>query len=162
MPNETSSSVRGGGLSRRLRRHWAADEAEEFQAVAMRCRECLLTLVRSTADESMVPVGTEAPKAVDFLAWSGLIAAHVAKRRLRAYLRSTAGAAWDLVNWLTHETNATAHDTRIAIEATGSVLTAFGAAILRHERGMPERCPACRSYRVAAEYRPRQISKIHM
>ncbi len=34
----------------------AADEAEEFQAVGMRCRECLLAFVRDVAHEYPVPL----------------------------------------------------------------------------------------------------------
>src|SRR5258708_3653423 len=34
-----------------------ADEAEEFQAVGARCRECLTTLVKMLSDPSMVPEG---------------------------------------------------------------------------------------------------------
>lgn len=44
-----------------------ADEAEEFQAAGMRCREALLTFVREVADAAMIPAGAPAPKAGDFI-----------------------------------------------------------------------------------------------
>jgi uncharacterized protein with PIN domain len=55
-----------------------ANEAEEFQAVGMRCRECLLTLVRELAEEIAVPPGEALPKAADFVAWDERIANTVA------------------------------------------------------------------------------------
>jgi hypothetical protein len=67
-------------------------EAEDFQAVGMRCRECLLELVRALADPALVPAGTEAPKAADFVGWSDLIAGHVAAgssaEEVRRFLRT--------------------------------------------------------------------------
>jgi len=38
-----------------------ADEAEDFQAIGMRCRECLLDLVAATAKDEMVSSGEEVP-----------------------------------------------------------------------------------------------------
>src|SRR5437867_1196870 len=55
-----------------------ADEAEEFQSVGVRCRECLLALVRGIATDSMVPAGQKKPKAGDFIHWSELIANTIA------------------------------------------------------------------------------------
>jgi len=135
-----------------------ADEAEEFQAVGMRCRECLLALIRAIADPSMVPENTEEPKAADFLRWSKVIAGHIAggsrAKELRAYLKSVAKTTWQLVNWLTHATNAIRFDATMAVEATQSTLCAFGAALVRYETNPPDRCPRCGSYRIATTYRP--------
>lgn len=39
-----------------------AEEAEDFQAVGMRCRECLIAMVRTLALAEMVPGGATAPK----------------------------------------------------------------------------------------------------
>ena len=55
-----------------------ADEAEEFQSVGMRCRECLLAFIRETAMEGMLPEGQESPKQGDFRQWSELVAATIA------------------------------------------------------------------------------------
>lgn len=71
-----------------------ADEAEEFQAAGMRCRECLLAMARDIADDAMVPEEEAAPKGSDFLHWSELIANHIAggssNSRIRSYLKATA------------------------------------------------------------------------
>ena len=135
-----------------------ADEAEDFQAVGMRCRECLVTLIRTIANEKMVPDGQSSPKASDFIHWSELIANTIARGasadEIRAYLKSISKSSWQLVNWLTHTSNAVRFDGHMAIDATEGVITAFGAALTRYEGGVPDRCPKCSSYRIAVVYRP--------
>lgn len=132
-----------------------ADEAEDFQAVGMRCRESLLAFIQSVATDDMVPEGEETPKKGDFVHWSEHIARDITPNssRLRGYLKKSAANAWDLVNWLTHEANAHKFDASIAVDATAHVLDLFGMALVRHERGQPERCPECRSYRLIGDYR---------
>ncbi len=135
-----------------------ADEAEGFQAVGMRCRECLLAFIREVATEAMVPVGEDAPKQGDFIHWSELVASAIAggghSKRVRAYLKTVAQRTWELVQWLTHTSNATLFDGEMAVEATGHLLVVYSYALVRYERGEPERCPVCNSYRLTAAYRP--------
>jgi len=134
-----------------------ADEAEEFQAVGMRCREALLAFVRDQGDASIIPDGTEAPKRGDFVHWSALIADQVASgrhaSRMRSYLKTVAQVTWELVNWLTHAANATRFDAEAAHDATGHLLGVFGMSIVRAEKGAPDRCPRCSSYRLVSDYR---------
>lgn len=129
-----------------------AYEAEEFQAVAMRCRETLAAFIRDVATEDMIPRGAEAPKIGDFIHWSERIADALAAgssaKELRSYLKNSAKSTWQLVSWLTHASNATLLDAEIALEATHSVLTAFGTAMTRFERGIPDRCTRCDSYKL--------------
>jgi hypothetical protein len=126
-----------------------ADEAEDFQAVGMRCRECLLTFVREVATDEMVPNEEEGPKSGDFVHWSELIANAVVAgsslQDLRSYLKANARSTWQLVSWLTHASGANRLDAEIALEATHGVLAAFSTAIVRFERGAPARCPYCGS-----------------
>jgi hypothetical protein len=79
-----------------------ADEAEEFQAVGMRCRECLLALVRELTTGSDMAVGEDVPKAGDFPEWNVRIANAVApggsEEYVRGYLKTTAERAWRHVN----------------------------------------------------------------
>jgi hypothetical protein len=135
-----------------------ADEAEEFQAVGMRCRECLIAMVRAVAQPSMVPEGTEKPKAADFKQWSELIADEIASGssagEVRGYLKALARSAWQLVSWLTHATNAVRFDAELALDATEGTLAAFSMAVIRHERGTPDRCPQCTSYRLRSVHVP--------
>jgi hypothetical protein len=135
-----------------------ADEAEEFQAIGMRCRESLLAMVRSMDNETIVPTGQTSPKTSDFIHRTELIAETIASgdsaARIRGYLKDMAKATWQLVSWLTHSTNAVRFDGYIAVEATQATLAAFGRAVLRYERGTPDRCPQCQSYRIDSDYVP--------
>jgi hypothetical protein len=134
-----------------------ADEAEEFQAVGMRCRECLLAIVRSVASDSMVQ-GQPIPKKGDFIHWTEAIAESIApgarEAEVRHHLKTMAKSAWQLVSWLTHAVDAVRFDALMATQATGSTLTAFEIALFRHERGVPDRCPKCTSYRVSSVFEP--------
>src|SRR6266487_1243702 len=135
-----------------------ADEAEEFQAVGMRCRESLLAFVRAVAKPSMVSEGQEIPKDASFIQWSELIANTIAQgasaQEIRGYLKALAKSTWQLVNWLTHASNAARFDGYMAIDATNNTLAAFGTALVRYERGTPDRCPRCSSYKLTSVYRP--------
>ena len=55
-----------------------ADEVEDFQAVGMRCRECLLALVRELANDGDFDGEGGLPKAGDFKGWADHIAGSVA------------------------------------------------------------------------------------
>lgn len=52
----------------------SGDEAEAFQAVGMRLRECLVSFLDETTTDELVPTGTERPKKADFRGWSELLA----------------------------------------------------------------------------------------
>lgn len=52
----------------------SGDEAETFQSVGVRLRECLVSFVGETADDEMVPDGQEPPKRSDFKGWTDLLA----------------------------------------------------------------------------------------
>jgi len=43
-----------------------AREAEDYQAIGMRLRECLVSLIGEITNNDLVPDGTERPKAADF------------------------------------------------------------------------------------------------
>jgi hypothetical protein len=135
-----------------------ADEAEEFQAVGMRCRECLLSFIHTISDKSMVPDGKDIPQASNFIQWSELISNTIAKgssaKEVRRYLKDIAKSTWQLVNWLTHASNAIRFDGHLAVTATQNTLTAFEEAIIRYETGTPDRCPDCSSYRLSSIYSP--------
>jgi predicted RNA-binding Zn-ribbon protein involved in translation (DUF1610 family) len=133
-----------------------ADEAEDFQAVGMRLRECLIAFAQETAAEASVPESTERPKRSDFKGWAELIAQAASPGRhgvqIRSYLRALSRETWDLVNWLTHAANATRADADMAVDATGHLLTAFSLALIREQHGKPFRCPSCGSYQVTMLY----------
>lgn len=119
-----------------------ADEAEDFQAVGMRCCESMVQVVRALADEKMLPAGAEPPKKADFIGWDEFLADHFADgssaERVRGYLTALAREAWHLVNWLTRASNAGQPDAALALSATEAVLFAFGTASMRNEMGRPQ------------------------
>lgn len=135
-----------------------ADEAEEFQAVGMRCRECLLEFIAAISDAQTTPREVPPPKHGDFVHWSELVAQTIARGKsaavVRKYLKVTAKEAWQYVNWLTHAKNATRPDGRLALDATQHLLLTFGSAYLRHKRGIPDRCGKCSSTRLVRSFRP--------
>ncbi len=129
-----------------------AEEAEEFQSVGMRCRECFISMVKTFANPEMVPTGITHPKRSDVIGWCEVFADHVAHgasaEYVRKYLKAISKSGWQLVNWLTHASGATRADAILALEITHHVLGTFGTAILRYSRGIPDRCPTCGSYKV--------------
>lgn len=136
----------------------AAREAEDFQAVGMRCRECLLQLARDLASIVVIDPGAEAPKRGDFIAWTHAIAGAATRdgsaEELRTHLRTLAKTTWQYVNWLTHARGATYRDADVAVDSSDQVVSLFGAAVIRQERGIPNRCPRCASYQLDSVYRP--------
>ena len=134
-----------------------ADEAEKFQAVGMMCRECLIAFSSSVASAKIVPIENETPKVSDFISWSEIIANIIARgqssKETRSYLKTLSKSTWQLVNWLTHSSSVVWFDGTMAVDAVYLLLTTFDMALLRYERGTPNRCPKCSSYRVISDYR---------
>ncbi len=135
-----------------------ADEAEEFQAVGMRCRECLLTLVRELTEGSDLVEEGDLPKAADFPAWNERIADAIAPgdpaEYVRGYVKTTGERAWRLVNWLTHARNATRDDAELALSVTSHVMNNYALAVLKRKVAAPERCERCKSYKIIVVWRP--------
>jgi hypothetical protein len=135
-----------------------ADEVEEFQAVGMRCREALISLVRELSEGGDIGTGDELPKLADFPAWNerignDLAPGHAAEH-VRGYLKTTADRAWRLAQWLTHAANATRHDAQLRLDATSHTVDNYAHAILRRKSNAPDRCGKCKSYRIAVDWRP--------
>jgi hypothetical protein len=135
-----------------------ADEVEDFQAVGMRCRECLLALVRELANDGDFDGEGGLPKAGDFKGWADHIAGSVASggsaERVRSYLKKIADETWQLTNWVTHSSNVKRSDAGVALSATQNVIEAFVPMVLRVKVKAPERCGRCKSYRLAVDWRP--------
>lgn len=141
-----------------------ADEAEEFQAVGMMCRESLIAFVKEAAKLIPIPEDSPKPKASDFLGWVDVIANTIAggqsAERRRGYMKAIAKSTWELVQWLTHAGNAIRFDAYFAFKATGHVLSVYSLALVRFQFGFPDRCPQCASYRLASDYRRSDENKM--
>lgn len=135
-----------------------AKEAEDFQAVGMRCRETLVSLAKALQKQTPPAKGTEPPKSADFLAWMSLILDHHASgsrnEHIRSFLKNSSKDTWQLVNWLTHTSRASLHEALLALDATSNLLGMMSRVVIRAEAAPPLTCPKCGSYRVASVYEP--------
>jgi hypothetical protein len=135
-----------------------AEEAEDFQAVGVKCRECLIHLGRALSKPAMVPTGQAAPQRSNFLDWSELIANAIAPgdaaERIRGHLKTIAKSSWQLAGWLTHANNASRLDASFVLDATHTAVAGFGNAAIRHEGNIPDRCPKCGSYNISSGFNP--------
>jgi hypothetical protein len=134
-----------------------ANEAEDFQAVGMRCRESLISSMRKAASWMPVPPEVPRPKAADVKGWAEVLGNVVApgesNREYRSYLKASAKETWDVVNWLTHFVDATAFEAQLAHRATEHALANWSlATIYFGPVGDPLRCPICQSYQLRVEY----------
>ena len=129
----------------------SGDEAETFQAVGVRLRECLVSFVGETTSADMVPEGQEPPKQSDFKGWTDLLANTLApgdhSAYLRSYLKKLSVETWAYVNWLTHAKNAIRMDAEIGLKIVEHLLGVFTAARLRLGQNRL-RCGACGSYQL--------------
>ena len=131
----------------------SGDEAETFQSVGVRLRECLVSFVGEACPPNLVPPGAVSPKAADVKGWTELLANHLAAgepaAHLRSYLKKLAVETWDYVNWLTHAKNAVRMDAEIGLKAVEHLLGMFTASRVR--LGSARRsCEVCQSYQVVA------------
>ena len=135
-----------------------AREAEDFQAVGMRARETLISLVKALQKDIQLGTAIEAPKAADFLGWFPLIADHFARgprnERVRGYLKAAARETWQLVNWLTHTSKANLQEAHFALDATSNLLSLTTVAVMQAEGDAPRTCPECESYRMTSVFEP--------
>lgn len=132
-----------------------AQEVEDYQALGVRCRECLLSLVHSVQEAIAPPPSVAEVKQSDFVGWAEAIAdivlAGPSQKARRQLLKSSAKATWQFVNWLTHSRSAHFHDAEAALAVTEQTLSLFTTATIRHIRGVPDSCPSCGSQRLAPE-----------
>lgn len=114
-----------------------AKKTEDFQSVGMKCRECLLLLIRTLSHAQMVPPGQDAPQRGNFLGWCELIANYIApsesNHQIRSYLKNTSKEAWQFANWLTHAHSAKRFHGHLATDATENVLLTFIMASANHK-----------------------------
>ncbi|GAB4596035.1 hypothetical protein MOKP4_31260 [Mycobacterium avium subsp. hominissuis] len=131
-----------------------AAEAEDYQAVGIKCRDALIAMAKGQADAEWVVDIAERPKAADFKGWADVFADRLADGRMRSYVKALAEKTWDLAVWLQHCSDATEFDADIVLDATAHVLGSFGKLIRRHDDGEPNRCPRCESYKLDEDIQP--------
>jgi hypothetical protein len=126
----------------------SAQEAEDYQGVAIKCREALLAFGREHQSADWVSLPETLPKVNDFKNWANLYAVSLTTGRMRRYLNEIADKAWDVAVSLQHDYNATEWDAEMLLDATKHVLVMYSTAIVKNKRTPHRRCPKCSSYRL--------------
>ena len=126
-----------------------AVEAEDHQAVGMQLRECLISLIGAVRRRMVIPSDLELPQGANFIEWSELILNQLcsgsSNKELRKHLKNTAKETWQLVNWLTHDRNASDTASTIAIQSCNTIVGHFIHILERERTGNAEECPLCKS-----------------
>ena len=140
--------------------HDRAIEPEDYQAVGMQLRECLLVCSSVMQQQVQLPTNVERPQAANFKAWSDLIFNAICpgeqNKTLRQYLKSHSDTTWQLVNWLTHSKSADKIASRIALNATGVVMTNLIFLVRRDaDDDASTQCPVCSSRNTRSHYSDR-------
>ena len=137
-------------------RHDSAVEAEDYQAVGMQLRECLISLVGAVRRRVTVAQGTDKPQDANFVSWSETLMEELcgggANKQLRKRLKNTAKDTWQLVNWLTHDRDANRTASSIAIHACDTVVGHFAQLLGRARTDKTEQCPICTSRQIRTHF----------
>jgi len=80
----------------------SAATRDDLQDVGRRAREVVIDCARLLADPSLVPAGSDPPKAADAKAWLDLFLSARAPGSTREELRRLVRATWDLAQKVTH------------------------------------------------------------
>lgn len=137
-------------------RHDRAVEAEDYQAVGMQLRECLISMIAAMKRRVEVDQDVEKPQDANFVGWSGLLMNHLChgnrNKELRSYLKTTAEKTWQLVNWLTHDRDANQTASSISIHACDTLIGHYVQILMRSETDNQERCPLCSSWNIRTHF----------
>lgn len=136
--------------------HDSALEAEDYQAVGMQLRECLITLVGVLRRRIEIRPDMERPQDANFISWSALLMDELCRGKnnkdLRQYLKNVAKETWQLVNWLTHDRSANKTASSIAIHACDTVVGHFVQILVRERTDHSEQCPLCKSRNIRTHF----------
>jgi len=132
-----------------------AEEIEDFQAIGVRCREALISLVHLVQESIESADSSNRPKKSDFKAWVEVIASMVypgeSNKERRALLKSVTDSAWSFTNWLTHSRSVAFFDAEAACSITDEAMTLLSNVLIRRFREVPDSCPSCGSFRLYPE-----------
>lgn len=138
------------------KRHDSAVEAEDYQAVGMQLRECLISLVGVLRRRVLIKPDIERPQDANFVAWSALLMDELcggkSNKELRQYLKNTVKDTWQLVNWLTHNRSANQTASSIAIYACDTVVGHFVQILERERTDRTDQCPVCKSRHIRTHF----------
>lgn len=133
-----------------------AVEPEDFQAVGMMLRENLLSLMRVLRGQVELNEGVKAPKGADFKEWGEVILNELCpgeqNKELRSAMKAMADKTWGLVNWVTHDRDASRSSTLIAAQSCSTLRGHFTTLLFRNRMDTTEQCPDCKSRNVRQHY----------
>lgn len=139
-------------------RYETALEAEDFQAVGMQLRECLISLIAALRRRVQIPAESQRPQDANVVDWTDLIMDQLcpgeSNKELRQHLKHLAKDTWQIVNWLTHARNATKTAASISIHSCDTVVGHFIQFLEREKVDKTERCPLCRSREIRSHFNP--------
>ena len=137
-------------------RHDTAVEPEDYQAVGMQLRECLISLIGAVRRRVKLEPDVERPQDANVVAWSVLLmdelCAGSVNKELRHHLKSTTKETWQLVNWLTHDRNANKTASSIAIHACDTVVGQLVQILERERTDRTDQCPLCKSRHIRTHF----------
>lgn len=135
-----------------------AVESEDYQAVGMQLRECLLSLIASLRRRVEIEPEVERPQDANFVAWTDLLMDRLcgssSNKELRHHLKTSAKSTWQLVNWITHDRDASQTASSIAIHACDTVVGHCVQLLVRERTDQSEQCPVCKSRDIRTHFDP--------
>jgi hypothetical protein len=137
-------------------RHYSGVEVEDYQAVGMLLRESLISLVAALRRRSQLAAATTHPQAANFVAWADVLMDHLCggsrNKELRQHLKNIAKETWQLVNWLTHDRNASRTASSVALHSCQTVIGHFLQVFDKERKDRTEQCPVCSSRNVRTHF----------
>lgn len=137
-------------------RHEHALEVEDYQAVGMQLRECLISLVAALRRRVDISDATNYPQDANFVAWAelliDLLCEGSSNKKLRRYLRNAAGGTWRLVNWLTHDRNANEAASYTSLQACEMLMWSLMMLHTLNRIDATGHCPQCNSRQIRSHF----------
>jgi hypothetical protein len=135
-----------------------AVESEDYQAVGMQLRECLLSLIAAVRRRVELSPVVERPQDANFIDWTDVLMNSLcggsSNENLRRYLKGIGKETWQLVNWLTHYRRADNTSCIIAIHGCDAVVGHFIQILERAKAAHTSVCPVCNSRNIRTHYAP--------
>ena len=133
-----------------------AIEAEDYQAIGMQLRECLISLTTLLQSHIEIPKETEKPQQANFTGWVGVVIDQLCSgkknKEIRQYLKVMSTKLWQLVNWLTHERSANKTASSIAIDDCGMIAGHFIRLVHIGRVDSLDTCPQCSSRNIRSHF----------
>jgi hypothetical protein len=137
-------------------RYDLAVEAEDFQAVGVQLRECLVSLVGALRRRVDIDPAASRPQESNFVDWVQVLMDELcsgsSNKELRHYLKGSAKGTWQLVNWLTHDRSANKTAASIAIHGCDTIVGHLVQILEREKTDRKEHCPLCNSRNIRAHF----------